>query len=54
MLPGLSVQHTAARRNNRVTECGESCTRDRIKDGKNQLNAKQIQRQKGFGSELVP
>jgi hypothetical protein len=44
-LPGLSVQHTE---NNRVTECGESCTGEQIKDRKNELNAKQIERQEGI------
>ena len=41
-LPGASLQHTAARRNNRLTECGESCTGDQIKGGENELDAKQI------------
>jgi hypothetical protein len=43
--PGLSAQHTAASRNNRLTECGESCTGDQIKEGKNELHAKQIESQ---------
>jgi hypothetical protein len=44
-LLGLSVQHTAARRNNRVTECGESCTGDQIKDRQSGLNAKRQETQ---------
>lgn len=44
-LPGLSVQHTE---NNRVTEYGESRTGEPIKDAKNELNAKQIERQEGI------
>jgi hypothetical protein len=43
--PGVSVQHTAARRNNRLTECSKSYTGDQIKEGKNELHVKQIESQ---------